>query len=175
MGQLVSEGSSVPPSISPHQYAALVPADFLERVTARAQTNLASSRIISGDAPQKYNLLCWERAAPYLPASLKTAVFSAIKRTFAAFGPLQDDTFGELNALSFAPTPSHQLAQIAPEIVQQTLDKTIEQQAADSGWWPGWHWDQYEDNWPIAKKEWAGKITADTLLTLKNHNRIEGF
>jgi hypothetical protein len=108
-----------------------------------------------------------------LPDGLATAVTAAIQRTFAAYGPIQADTFGELNALSFAPTPNHLLAQIAPDAIHQALDDVIGQQADDGGWQPGWHWGQYEDIWPIAKQEWAGKITADTLFILRDYNRIE--
>ena len=156
-----------------HRYAALVPADFLARAAARAQANLNSSRIISGDTPQRYNVLCWERAAPYLPDGVGTAVTAAIQRTFAAYDAIQADTFEELGILAFAHNPHTLLAQIAPDAVQQALDAEIGRQAADGGWQPGWHWGQYEDVWPIVKKEWAGKITAETLLTLRNFSRIE--
>lgn len=156
-----------------HHYSEPVPADFLKRATARAQANLNSSRIISGDAPQKYNVLCWERASPYLPEGMGTAVTTAIKRTFAAYAAIQPDTFAELSILHFAHTPDTLLTQFAPDTIQQALDAEINNQAANGGWWPGWHWEQYEDVWPIAKQEWAGKITAETLLTLRNFNRIE--
>ncbi len=155
-----------------HHYAALVPADFLARVTTRAQANLTSSSIITGDTPQKYNVLCWERAVPYLPDGVGTAVITAIRRTFAAYNAIQPDTFEELGVLAFARTLDTLLAQIAPDAIQQALDAEIDNQAADGGWWPGWHWGQYEDVWPVAQQEWAGKITVETLLTLRNFNRI---
>ena len=151
-----------------HRYAALAPAEFLERVTARAEQNLAGADIID----KKYNVLCWERARPWLPESLQTAVIRAINRTYTALSPIAIDSFDELGLLAFAPTPAALMAQAAPDVVQQALDQEIDNQAEDGGWWPGWHWGQYEDVWPIAKQEWAGKITADTLHTLKNYDRI---
>lgn len=156
-----------------HRYASLVPANLLDEATRRAEANLNSSPIITGEAPQKYNVMCWERAAKWLPESLGTAVTAAIRRTFATYDTIQAGTFDELNILHLAPTPDAILAQVAPDVIQQALDDEIDNQADDGGWWPGWHWGQYEDVWPIAKQEWAGKITVDTLHTLQNYGRIE--
>ncbi len=155
-----------------HRYASLVPADLLAQVTKRAEANLNSSDIISGAEPQKYNVLCWQRAASDLPESLATAVNAAIRRTFAAYNSIQIDTFQEIGVLDFAPAPDSILAQLAPDVIQQALDHEIEQQGEDGGWWPGWHWGQYEDVWPIAKQEWAGKITVMTLHTLQQYGRL---
>lgn len=156
-----------------HRYNALVPSDLLNQATIRAKSNLNSSDIITGAEPQRYNILCWERAVSSLPVALATAVTAAIHRTFAAYGPIQKDTFQELGVLAFARHPMAILAQIAPDLVQQALDDEIANQGDDGGWRPGWHWGQYEDVWPIAKQEWAGKITVETLHTLNNFGRIE--
>jgi len=48
-------------------------------------------------------------------------------------------------------------------------------QQDDGGWWPNWHWGQFEDVWPVAEKEWAGKITAETLWTLRRFGRLAGL
>ena len=156
-----------------HRYVSLVPADLLNQATLRAEANLNSSPIITGESPQKYNLLCWERAMNALPGSLATAVAAAIQRTFATYDTIQVDTFEELSILHFVPTPDAILAKIAPGAIQQALDNEIDNQSKDGGWWPGWHWGQFEDVWPIAKQEWAGKITVETLHTLKNFGRID--
>lgn len=155
-----------------HQHASLVPADFLTAVTARAQQNLTSSEIISGDTPQKYNVLCWQRALPYLPEGMKTAVTAAITRTYQTYDAIQPDTFGELSVLAFAPNPLSLLAQLAPETVAQCLDDELNKQAEDGGWWPSWHWGQYEEVWPVAKKEWAGIITVENLQVFQAFGRI---
>ena len=156
-----------------HRYSSLVPADLLAQATRRAEANLNSSPIITGETPQKYNVMCWKRAAKWLPKSLGTAVTTAIQRTFATYDSIQTDTFEELNILHLAPTPDAILAQFAPDVIQQALDDEIDSQAEDGGWWPGWHWGQYEDVWPIAKQEWAGKITIETLHTLQSFDRVE--
>ena len=57
------------------------------------------------------------------------------------------------------------------QVVDRLLKHEISQQAEDGGWWPTWKWGQYEDVWPIAEKEWAGKMTFECLRTLRNLNR----
>ncbi|MCB9419870.1 MAG: hypothetical protein H6667_08700 [Ardenticatenaceae bacterium] len=156
-----------------HRYHSLVPADLLNQATRRAEANLNNSPIISGETPQKYNVMCWERAMSSLPGSLSTAVADAIRRTFAAYPSIQADTFEELGILALASHPDSILAHLAPDAIQQALDREIDNQAEDGGWWPGWHWGQYEDVWPIAQQEWAGKITVHTLHTLHTYGRIE--
>jgi len=155
-----------------HQHASLVPSKFLAEVTARAQQNLDFSEIITGDSPQKYNLMCWERAMLYLPNEMKTAVFTAVTRTFQTYDTIQPDTFEELSALHLAPSPNAILAQFAPDTIAQCLDAEINQQNEDGGWWPSWHWGQFEEVWPIAKQEWAGKITVENLHTFKIFGRL---
>ncbi|MCB8968609.1 MAG: hypothetical protein H6660_17130 [Ardenticatenaceae bacterium] len=156
-----------------HRYAELVPPALLARATARAQANLESSTIISGDAVQKYNILCWKQAQPYLPTALATAVTAKIRATYDHWHPTSPETFGELSIMAFAATPQSIMAQQFPALVDQLLDQEIARQGDDGGWWPAWHWGQYEDTWPIAQREWAGKMTADTLSVLRNFGKIE--
>ena len=155
-----------------YHHADLVPPEFLADVGARAQQNLAFSDIITGDTPQKYNILCWERALPHLPAEMKTAVTTAITRTFQTYDTIQPNTFDELSTLHFTPNPEAILAQLAPDTIAHCLDAEISQQNEDGGWWPGWHWGQYETVWPVAKQEWAGKITVENLHIFKQFGRL---
>jgi hypothetical protein len=46
-------------------------------------------------------------------------------------------------------------------------------QSSDGGWWPTWRWGQYEEEWEVAKTEWAGKLTAECLMDLDKFNLIE--
>ncbi len=156
-----------------HCYKTLVPPAFLAQVTARAAANLASAPLIGGAEPQQYSILCWQRAASYLPAEMQTAVHAAIARTLLAYRPIGPDTFGELSVLALASSPDSALARQEPAAVAQSLDAEIARQRPDGGWWPNWHWGQYEDVWPVAEREWAGKITAETLWTLRQFGRLE--
>lgn len=155
-----------------HHYAELVPADLLARATARAQANLESSAIISGNEMQKYNILCWQRALPFLPQELQTAVSAKIRHTYQQAHPINPETLGELSIIAFAPTPQAIIAQQFPTLVDQLLDQEINGQGKDGGWWPTWHWGQFDEVWPTAKQEWAGKITVETLHVLQAFNKV---
>jgi hypothetical protein len=154
-----------------HRYASLVPPDFLDRVTQRARQNLGHSATFEGVF--RYNLLCWQRAAPALPADFREAVHARISATFEKY-PYKDGHYHEVSVFWLAPTPDSILARREPDTVSAQLDAVIARQADDGGWWPDWQWGQYEDAWTIARQEWAGKITVEALHALHSYGRIEG-
>ncbi|MCA9970083.1 MAG: hypothetical protein KC425_07705 [Anaerolineales bacterium] len=157
-----------------HRYASWVAAPLLAQATARARANLAHSAIISGDEVQKYNILCWQRAMPHLPADLAAEVAATIRATYAHWAPDSPEAFGEMSVVPFAPGPDAILARQFPALVDALLDAEIGRQAADGGWWPGWHWGQYADVWPVAEREWAGKLTLENLLALRAFGKLAG-
>ncbi len=53
-------------------------------------------------------------------------------------------------------------------ILPMELDHLIGQQATDGAWAPNWEWHQYENDWPIAEKEWKGILTLQALRILRN-------
>jgi hypothetical protein len=153
-----------------HRYSELVPDDLLEQIDRRALANLESSETIEG----LYNVMCWERAYPSLPEPLRSMAFDKIGRTFGSMGPLTLEMLGEIRVFWVAPTQDS-ILMMEPENVYRLLEHEIGIQAKDGGWWPSWKWGQYEDVWPIAEKEWAGKITVGCLTTLKTFDMIEGI
>ena len=55
------------------------------------------------------------------------------------------------------------------------LDMEIERQSDDGSWEPTWAWGQYEDAWQVARREWQGHLTLQTLLGLRAYGRIDGI
>lgn len=153
-----------------HRYASLVPGDSLERISQRARCNLEHSETFEGVF--RYNLLCWQRAAGDLPPDFRDAVNARIKATFEKY-PLNGENYGEVGLIWLAPTPDSILARHDPDAVNAHLDAIITRQVEDGGWWPAWQWGQYEDVWPLARQEWAGKMTVETLYTLRSYGRLE--
>jgi len=152
-----------------HCYAPFVPPDVLDLVTARARRNLLSQDTIGG--LMRYNVMCWQRALPYLPSPLQSEVRNHLRATFAGLGTLSPHTFEEASIAWIAPSPDSILAQMQPEAVRDLLDGEIQRQAEDGGWWPNWTWGQYEDAWETAKQEWAGKITVELLHVLRQYGK----
>jgi hypothetical protein len=153
-----------------HRYSELVPEDLLKQMNRRALANLESSETIEG----LYNVMCWERARQSLPEPLKSKARDKIDRTFRTLGPLTPEMLGEIRVFWVAPTKDS-ILMIRPGNVYWLLEQEIGRQADDGGWWPTWKWGQYEDVWPIAEKEWAGKITVGCLTALKAFDMIEGL
>lgn len=152
-----------------HHYRQLVPEPFYKQVMTRALENLRSTDTL---APL-YNVLCWQRTAVLTHPPLQTEIVEKIKRSFAHMQPITQETLSEIRIYWLANRPTAVLAQQYPEVVKQLLNEEIAKQADDGGWWPTWHWGQYEDVWPIAEKEWAGKITVEALHTFKNFGKLE--
>ncbi|NJN44999.1 MAG: hypothetical protein HC806_09965, partial [Anaerolineae bacterium] len=68
---------------------------------------------------------------------------------------------------------SRSAVQAFPNDIRSALGNIIENRQRLAQWWPAWNWGMYEDVWPIAKKEWAGRITVDVLHTLKKFGRLK--
>lgn len=149
-----------------------VPSDLLTRATARARQNLESGKAFGREQNNFYQLLAWERAAAFLPPALAEDARDRILAAYRSLRPLTHETLAELKVYMIAPSPDSLAARALPEIIEPMLENEIAHQAADGAWWPGWHWGQYQDVWPIAKKDWAGRITVDCLHTLKNFGKL---
>ncbi len=78
-----------------------------------------------------------------------------------------------LRPLQVANDPESPFTQGLEDAVAANLDYEIFTQNTDGSWTPTWSWDNaYPGEWEKAKIEWAGVITIEKLLTLKNFKRI---
>lgn len=152
-----------------YRYDSLVPADFLSRLTERAYQNIHHQTHIE----DRYSLLCWQRALPDLPLLLRTPVEAKIRQTYTSWYPFDPDKLHELNLLVFAPTPDSLLGEMYGDELRPHLNALMQSQNEDGCWEPAWAWGQYEDVWPIARKEWCGRITLENVLTLRHYDLIE--
>jgi hypothetical protein len=153
-----------------HQYSMHVPRGFLGPVDERARENLESSETIES---WLYNVMCWERAWSSLDDPLRSMAQEKILKTFRHMKAISQEALGEIRIFWLAPRRDSLLPQVSPEKVRRLLQEEIQNQRDDGGWWPTWEWGQYEEVWPIAEREWAGKMTVDCLLTLDSFGMIE--
>lgn len=75
--------------------------------------------------------------------------------------------------IKLAPTPECITANVLADCLPTNLGYTIETQHSEGFWDVTWAWNDYPDAWEIAKREWRGCLTLDTLLSLKAYGRIE--
>jgi hypothetical protein len=144
-----------------YRYRSLVPDDFIASLNKRLVANIKSSEYIEG----LYNVMCWERAYKEFPEPLQSMVVDKIRRTFKRDAPYTQEDLGEIRIFWLAPNTDSILIAY-PGNVYNLMHQEIEKQSDDGGWWPTWKWGQYEDVWPIAEREWAGKMTLDCLRAL---------
>ena len=109
--------------------------------------------------------MCWERAYNDFPEPLQSMVAEKIRRTYTKDAPYTQDDLEVIRIFWLAPNAESILISY-PGNVYNLMFQEIERQADDGGWWPTWKWGLYEDVWPVAEKEWAGKITLDCLRAL---------
>ena len=55
----------------------------------------------------------------------------------------------------------------------EKMQRLIDRLEEDGKMLPTWEWDNYLDEWMIAKEEWMGILTLEALLSLLKFNRIK--
>lgn len=75
--------------------------------------------------------------------------------------------------LKFIDFDSNNLFGIDNKNIDNNLDYLVNILERDGKIFPTWQWDDYLDQWGIAKVEWIGDLTLDAMLLLKKFNRIE--
>lgn len=144
-----------------------VPPETLRILQKRALDNLNNLDTIES----LYCFMNWERAYQSVPEPLKSLIFEKVRNTLKTFEP-NTDTLGEIRVFWIAPKPESFLLRFTSEI-QSLYDFEINRQGEDGGWWPTWSWGQYEDVWPIAEREWAGKITVGNLIAMDTFKLLD--
>ena len=153
-----------------NKYSVHVPKVFLSKINRRALLNLESSEHIEGLI---YDIICWNRAYPYLPEPLRKKAEDKVERTLRKIMPEIEAKLREVHIFKIAPDPRSVCYRLFPDVVEALIVSQINRQSDDGGWWPTWEWGQYEDVWPTAREEWAGKMTVECLVGLKNYDLVE--
>jgi hypothetical protein len=159
-----------------YDFSALVPADWLADLAALTVKAIETAETAGfgggGDTlrcalafaetdslPRRYA----ERLAPRL-RSLASAVVSRDPQEWSGYCA---------KPLKVAPSPSSSLADLLWDDLQVNLDYEIDGQSPEGSWDPVWTWgDLYPEAWEAAKLEWRGRLTLDTLTTLRAFGRI---
>ena len=155
-----------------NRHSQFVSKDMLEEVNHQVRLYLDEHMIIGS---WLYNIMCWERAYEFFPEPLRSAAKKTILNSFQSMLPLSQERLGEIKIYWLAPNKKSLLSQVDSDFVYTLLEQEIPKQAEDGGWWPTWQWGQYEEVWPIAEKEWAGKKTVECLTSLREFGFIEGL
>ena len=158
-----------------NKYKKHVPEELLLQLNSKIKERIDEGILDLSDDDSSdvlYTILNWEKSYEFYPQELKKLITKKIEKAYKLFFDDEKD-IDEKKASWLAPHPVSIFAKLYPEKLDKLYDKEIEKQSDDGGWWPEWQWGQFEDDWKIAKLEWAGRLTTDCLIALKEHDKIE--
>ena len=154
-----------------HQFHALVPNDLLNATSAQV---LAFARNLEGEIGL-HDFLCYNRVLPHFSADVKNELFDVLSGLLDA--SLETDK-SKWSGYSFDPSwfldsPRQAFSDQFREVIPSMLEWLVETQNEDGSWHPSWSWNDYPDDWELAKLEWQGKLTVNRLEILKNFHYVE--
>jgi hypothetical protein len=75
--------------------------------------------------------------------------------------------------LTLAPLPTSSVADDIRKTMDEYLDYVVQNQSESGTWDPTWSWgESYPDAWALARREWQGSLTLETLTSLAAYGRV---
>jgi hypothetical protein len=114
-------------------------------------------------------------AAPHLPESTVDFLANKVKKLADKFVTREHESWSGYCAppVKLAPSPDAITAEVLSDCLPTHLDYLIDKQSPGGFWEPTWAWNDYPEDWEVAKKEWRGDLTLDTMVSLMAYGRIE--
>ena len=160
-----------------HHYAELVPEAWLDTVTEKtvsAIESLDEDAFGGGGDTLRYALELVETEA--LPQRFKHRLLPRLRDLTARIVSREPDEWADYCAtpLKVAPSPAGAVAGLLKDDLQLNLDYVIDHQTDEGTWEPTWTWGPtYPEAWEEAKHEWRGRLTLETLNSLRAFRRID--
>jgi hypothetical protein len=158
-----------------YHYADLLPSGWLERVTqATIEAVKSMEEEKFGGGGDALNYLRELAEAPQLPVEVKERLVQRVRelaKRVVARDPEQWTSYCA-PPVKLAPTPGAITAEVLADCLPAHLDYLISQQSPQGYWDVTWSWSDYPDVWEVAKVEWRGVLTMDTLISLNAYGRI---
>ena len=153
------------------EFPGILPDNVREQLTDQAFRHLAAQEEIL----EMHDLLCYMRFAERLPAAMSADLYSQLDRHVEARVSRTREDFVEYGVRpeQLAPSPTSHYYPLLRELVEESLDVTIETQAGDGSWRPRWSWGRFPLEWERAQREWRGILTLNGLRVLAAYGRIE--
>ena len=126
------------------------------------------------DDMEVHVMMCYKRLAEIAGGTVAQRLLPKLRRgvhLVTSDIPAKWEAYGG-RPLWFAVTPASLLSTELSLSIPIQLDYEIDKQTDDGSWQPNWAWGQYEEDWSLAKVEWAGHLTLRNLLTLKAWDRF---
>jgi len=158
-----------------YTYADWVPRDWLQEITRATVADLLAmdpAHFTGGGDALVYLLRLVE--TPGLPASVRDQVIHRLRGWAAGVVARDPAQWSQYAAppVKLAPRPEAATAGVLADCLPVHLDYLIEGQHPEGFWDVTWAWSRYPDIWEIARHEWRGVLTLETLTALKAFGRI---
>ena len=154
------------------KYESHFPQSEFIKLTNKAIDTLST---YNGKMEAEHDLYCYisffNHASPDIRVQIQDKLKELITATMNT-NPADWKTKYVPKPLNFIDNPSSILYNDFKTALNENLNFLIEDLGEKEAWFPVWNWDNYADEWEKAKIEWAGQITVDNLIKLKNFGRI---
>jgi len=160
-----------------YHYAALVPADWLDAVTEHtvdAVETLNDDAFAGGGDTLRYALDLLETTT--LPQRFKNRLVPRLRHLADQLVCRDPEAWTGYcpTPLKIAPSPETPVVDVLRDDLQTHLDYVIDHQTREGTWEPTWTWgDFYPDVWEVARREWRGHLTLETLTSLRAFGRVD--
>ena len=153
-----------------HRHRATVPTRWLDRLTDATLSHIDSLDVLGEGGGSDLKYVSFLAETPGVPgqerliARVRQAVAGTVSRD-----PSEWSSYC-ITPLKAAPTPRTPGAEQISELINQHIVYLLETQTENGCWNPTWSWfGAYPDEWEIAKREWQGILTLETLTSLTAH------
>lgn len=160
-----------------YHYATLVPAGWLDAVTEDTVTaveTLDDDAFGGGGDTLRYALDLLETAT--LSQRFKDRLTPRLRHLTDQIVCRDPEAWSGYcpTPLKIAPSPETPVVDVLGDDLQTHIDYVIDHQTPEGAWEPTWTWgDFYPDAWEVAKREWRGHLTLETLTSLRAFGRVD--
>ncbi|WP_353093352.1 hypothetical protein [Tissierella praeacuta] len=122
----------------------------------------------------EHEIFCYIRMYNNLSDEFSTQIEDTLKIAISQLINVNEDEWTEYvpMPLKFIEFDSDNFFGIDIEFINKNLDYVIANLEENKKILPTWEWNDYLDEWEIAKTEWTGNLTLKALLSLKKFNRL---
>ncbi|MDR7856764.1 hypothetical protein [Tissierella sp.] len=134
----------------------------IEKLNERAEFN------------SEHEIFCYIRMYNIIDEEFSAQMEDTLKLAVSNLINVEEDQWTDYvpMPLKFIELDSENFFGIDNKFIDKNLDYLIAKLEENKKIFPTWEWNDYLDEWEIAKKDWIGNLTLEAVLALKKFNRI---
>lgn len=123
----------------------------------------------------EHEIFCYIRMYNTIDKEFAIQIEEALRLAISQLINTDESQWGEYvpMPLKFIEFDSKNYFAINEKAIDKNLDYFVVKLEENKKMLPTWEWDDYLDEWKIAKEEWIGILSLEALLALKKFNRLQ--